>query len=128
MRLHPAFLLLFFALVPGCSEQEVGKIEKVTGKAWDRARGATSQMGDELGIDLEFPGKPDEMGLLRRVQQRLKWDQQLSGASIKVQIVQEEVVLSGNVRDESQRHRAVQLAESTDGVRKVKDVLQIVVQ
>jgi hypothetical protein len=122
----------FFALIvfaAGCSDQEVSKIEKVTGKAWDKAQAMTQQAGAELGVDLyKSAGKWEESELLRRVRQRLQWDQNLRGSDIKVQIEQEEIILTGKVRDENQRQRAVQLAESTDGVQRVKETLQIVAE
>jgi osmotically-inducible protein OsmY len=123
----PGVMLALF--IAGCSEQEIGHIERVTGKAWDKAQNATSRISAELGVDANDPlGKWEDGGLIRKVQQRLQWDQQLQGSSIKVQIESEEVVLTGNVKDERQRQRAVQLAETTDGVHRVKDTLQIVAE
>lgn len=121
--------IMLAILVAGCSEQEIGRIEKVTGKAWDKTQSAASRLTAELGIDTKDPlAKWEDGGLVRKVQQRLQWDQQLQGASIKVQIDSEEVVLTGNIKDEAQRRRAVQLAETTDGVRRVKDTLEIVAE
>src|SRR5262245_23159795 len=106
--------IMLAILIAGCSEQEIGRIENVTGKAWDKAQSATSRITAELGIDAKDPlAKWEDGGLTRKVQQRLQWDQQLQGTSIKVQIESEEVVLTGNVKDEGQRQRAVQLAETT---------------
>jgi osmotically-inducible protein OsmY len=122
-RLWASALLL---VLVGCSEQEVAKIEKVTGKAWNKAEKSAKHVSVELGLDLEgATTKLEDLTLPRRVQQRLQWDGLLKGAEIKVQIDQDQIVLTGSVRDETQRQRAVQLAESTDGVRTVKDILQI---
>jgi len=118
--------LCILALAAGCSDKDVRKIEKVTGKAWNKAEKAGQQLGAELGLDLErAASRWEDLTLPGRVEQRLRWDQLLRGADIKVQIEQDQVVLSGTIASETQRRRAVELAESTDGVQNVREALQI---
>jgi hypothetical protein len=63
-------------------------------------------------------------GLESTVVARLRQDKSLAAASIEVRVLGEGVVeLHGQVADEKQRHRAVELVDSTVGVERVVDEL-----
>jgi osmotically-inducible protein OsmY len=57
---------------------------------------------------------------------RLRWDKGLAGTAVQVDTPGTGVVrLQGTVADDQQRRRAVDLAESTQGVEKVVDELTV---
>jgi osmotically-inducible protein OsmY len=57
---------------------------------------------------------------------RLRWDKGLAGTAVQVDTPGTGVVrLQGIVADDQQRRRAVDLAESTQGVEKVVDELTV---
>jgi len=68
----------------------------------------------------------DELGVQGRVYGRLRWDKALAETRIDITVEdQEVVVLSGLVKDEETRQKAIKLAEDTVGVAEVIDRLQI---
>lgn len=110
----------------GCSDNDAERISKVGGKALDKASDATLQAGDKLGVSLRgAKGNLDDWEVSSRVNARLKWDRHLDGASIQVQADKGGVTLSGSVKSEDQRRRAVEIAESTVGVEKVTESVEI---
>ena len=66
-----------------------------------------------------------ETTLAGRVAARLHWDKNLADAQIQASAMGNTVELKGTVRDLDQRRRAVELAETTTGVDKVTDVLEV---
>jgi osmotically-inducible protein OsmY len=56
---------------------------------------------------------------------RLRWDKSLEGSDIQIQVNEKTVELQGTVENLLQRRRAVDLAESTVGVAKVDDRLEV---
>lgn len=120
------FLLVAAVFGSGCSEQEVKRIERVTGKAWDKVRQGGAVVGAELGLDLDnWQESWKHLTLPRLIEQRLRQDAALRGADIRVQIQGEEIVLSGTVMEDAQRQRAVQLTQSVQGVSRVRDALRL---
>lgn len=125
-RVRP-LLLLGLLVFLGCSEQEVKKIERVTGKAWDKARQASAQIGAELGLDADtWKQTRNRMTLPRLIEERLRQDAALRGASIRAQIENDQIVLTGTVREETQRLRALELARSVPGGESVRDNLRVI--
>ncbi len=59
-----------------------------------------------------------------RVLDRLRWDKSLAGCQIQVRTSDDMIELTGTVHNPDQRHRATALAESTEGVERVKDSLE----
>ncbi|MCS6975679.1 MAG: BON domain-containing protein [Gemmatales bacterium] len=126
-RVRPLLLLLGLLVCLGCSEQEVKKIERVTGKAWDKARQASAQIGAELGLDADtWKQTRNRLTLPRLIEERLRQDASLRGASIRVQIENDQIVLTGTVREETQRLRALELARSVPGGESVRDNLRVI--
>jgi osmotically-inducible protein OsmY len=66
-----------------------------------------------------------ETGLAGRVAARLRWDKKLADAQIRTRAMGNTVELKGTVRDAEQRRHALELAESTTGVEKVTDGLEV---
>jgi osmotically-inducible protein OsmY len=121
---HPGLVYGLLAL-SGCSDQDAAQIGKVSHKALDKARALTGMAGEQLGISLP-PAKvsSEALEISARVQARIKWDQILDGAAIQIHAEAEGIRLTGTVKNEAQRKRAVELAESTAGVTSVQDALE----
>jgi osmotically-inducible protein OsmY len=131
--LLPCALLAFL----GCTDQDVTRISKVSGKALRRAERLTGEAGEQMGINLNRVEKqvekkldvvkPDTDGLdlSDRVQKRLKWDDLLEGLNLRVRASKGVVTVSGSVRNEMQRRRALVLVESTKGVDRVVDEMEL---
>jgi hypothetical protein len=67
-----------------------------------------------------------ERDILARVNSRLRWDKQLVGATLDLEVLADgKTILRGIVIDESAKKRAVDLAQSTVGVTSVVDELKI---
>ena len=60
-----------------------------------------------------------------RVSARLRWDKSLVDAKIEVSEAGTTVELKGTVGEPAQKQRALELAESTAGVEKVTDSLEV---
>ena len=68
-----------------------------------------------------------EREVLNRVTQRIEWDKQLTGSTLKVEVQQGgSVFLRGSVMSDSAKARAVDLVENTTGVTSVTDELAVV--
>jgi hypothetical protein len=115
-------LLGLSALAAGCSRQDSDRLARVGKRLATRFEDVTADCSAGLGSSWNGGGP----GLSGRVAARLRWDKGLAGLPIQVHGAGGGTVeLKGSVRDLSQRRRAVELAESTDGVEKVNDQLQI---
>lgn len=68
-----------------------------------------------------------EREILNRVTQRIEWDKQLTGSTLKVEVQPGGMVLlKGSVMSESAKARAADLVENTTGVNGVTDELAVV--
>ncbi len=114
-------------LVCGCGGQDVDRLGRIctmaAGKFNEMAGGAHGKLAN--GWDAVF-GAISETAPEARVSARLRWDKALEKADIQVLQTGPGVVrLQGNVIDEAQQQRAVELAESTQGVEQVVNDLVI---
>jgi hypothetical protein len=128
LRFFWAVLLLgvLTALVSGCTQQDTERLGRVGRRLAAKTETLTGTCKDGLASSWQGCGSSgDESGLKHRVQERLKWDSHLQGAEIEVNASGSTVGLKGNVRDLTQRRRAVELAETTVGVEKVNDELHM---
>ncbi|MEX0611704.1 MAG: BON domain-containing protein [Pirellulales bacterium] len=100
--------------------------------------GTAEQIGERIDRGLEQLGREvrkkwgeirqsiNELGVQGRVYSRLRWDKAIATESIDIEVQEKNVVvLTGVVRDEETRRRAVRLAGDTVGVGEVVDRLQI---
>jgi hypothetical protein len=115
-------LCLFVAAcgLAGCNAEDTDRLTRVYRKLSDNFRDSTRPARDRLAGRLS--SLPD---LGNRVAARLHWDRALAGAAIEVEQQGEVIELRGAVADEDIRRRAVELAESTEGVEKVVDELTV---
>lgn len=103
----------------GCDEREMAALRKVGKRVIDKTEGLVQEAAERLAARAPEPAAAATPDLAQRVRGRLQWDRKLAGQAIAVQIQGDEVRLSGAVKDEALRQRAVDLAESTLGVAKV---------
>lgn len=67
----------------------------------------------------------DDATITTKVKSTLIADKDTSGTAIKVETDNGTVVLSGNVKTAQEKMRAVDLAKKIDGVKDVKDQIQV---
>jgi osmotically-inducible protein OsmY len=125
-KLSRLCLLAGLALAPcGCNNQDADHLANVArlsaAKVDELTGGAPGKMHN--GIEA-FRANWNEVTLQTRVASRLRWDKELEGLEIQVQMHDGAVELSGAVANLTQRQRAVQLARSTTGVGEVIDLLE----
>ena len=112
LRLLPILLLL-----TGCVKQDAEILARVGRKFADKAQASTADLREK--IPLRTNSSPTDL-----VRQRIDSDKSLQAAKIQVVAAGTEVELQGTVSADEKR-RAVELAESTRGVSKVVDSLQL---
>ena len=112
----------FVLLAAGCNRQDVDGLGRIGRKVLDRTQGAVSPLREKFDHTLKGIGA---VGLKDRVVQRLHWDKELAGVNFEVVVTNAEVELKGTLKRTEQRRRAVELAESTVGVERVTDHLQV---
>ncbi len=128
LRHRPALFLCAAVLaLAGCTQQDSECLGRIGRSLVERARGAAGALGERVGTDLKavplVAGK--EPGLKEKIEARMRWDALLSEVKIEVQVNGSEVELKGTVKNEAQRRRAGDLAESTAGVQAVNDSLKV---
>jgi hypothetical protein len=109
----------------GCDRQDADRLSRLGRKGLARAEATLAGLTCSLtGGQAGFPCGPIEGGLDLRVSARLRWDKKLAGDAIEVRAQGALIELKGKVADLAHRRRAVELAETTVGVEKVKDLLE----
>ena len=119
-----ARLLLGIALIgTGCSKHDTERLAGVGRKITEKVEASTN---DRLDTGWQsFRANLNQSGLNARVSTRLRWDKLLADTPIDVEANGGVVTLSGSVSNLDQRRRAVALAESTLGVEKVVDLIEL---
>ena len=110
----------------GCSREDTDRLSRVGRKAAARAEAVTGGAGGKLALGWQaLNADVDGLAPDARISARLRWDRSLADNPIRVYAREGEVELTGTVRDLKQRRRAVELAETTVGVERVKDSLEL---
>jgi osmotically-inducible protein OsmY len=113
-------------IATGCNQQDAERIVRVGQKLSVRAE---SLAGDQAGgLNKSWQSVRNswqETTLAGRVTARLSWDKKLAEVQIQASATGSTVELKGTVHDAEQRQRAVELAETTTGVDKVTDALEV---
>lgn len=113
-------VLALAALTTGCSRQDSERLARIGKHVAARAEALTTDC--QAGLSCGWGGA---VGVAAHVSARIRWDKSLAGLAIQVHAAGSTVELKGTVRELAQRRRAVELAETTVGVEKVNDQLQI---
>ena len=135
-RYWPAVLLSLFCLLPvGCEKQDPDHLANLARKVATRAEPLVGSVDADWLERFHTPQAPPppppvsvpvaEPGVEARVTARLRWEKALAGSSIQVVTTENGVELKGNVLDAAQKKRAVELAESTTGVDRVTESLEV---
>ncbi len=114
--------LLLGAVGSGCSRQDTECLARIGQKVLDHARHTTGEVRARLEPGWQPAPWPTAQD---RVRERLRWDRALEGTEIEVLGQQQEVELKGTVKTPAQRQRALDLAETTAGVERVTETLQV---
>lgn len=117
-------LLLFGVLLTtGCVKQDTEILSRVGRTLAEKSKTSTTGLRERLPFRITTG--MNEPTLTERVQQRLANDKQLAAVKFEIQANGAEVELKGAVEREEQKRRAVDLAETTQGVEKVVDSIQL---
>jgi hypothetical protein len=119
-------LVLAGILTAGCRDGDRDRLARIGTKVANHAEAAAGDTDGKLAQRWQaVRGGYGETGLDARVALRLRWDKDLADCRIEVTATGNVVELHGTVGDLTQRRRAVMLAETTAGVEKVTDALQV---
>lgn len=113
---------LILTVLAGCNRNDTEALGRLGQKVLERAKASTARLRHQSNIEFPSLTEPPPRA---KVAYRLEWEQTLANSSIEVRLVDNQIELTGRVQNEEQRQRAIQLAESTAGVEKVKDSLRI---
>jgi hypothetical protein len=121
-----SWLVVFLSMCPcACNSGDADRLARVGRRSAAKIDNLTCGAPNKLANSLEAVRiNWDDLTLDTRVSARLRWDNLLTDAQVHVRTLDAGTVeLSGTVNDDSQRQRAVQLAQSTVGVDRVVDLL-----
>jgi osmotically-inducible protein OsmY len=119
-------LLGFAAFAGGCKQEDAERMARVGRKLTARIEAVNADQAGGLNKGWQTVCNGwQETTLAGRVTARLRWDKKLVDAQIQASTTGNLVELKGTVRDLEQRRRAVDLAESTTGVDKVTEALEV---
>ncbi len=108
----------------GCSKGDTERLARVGRKIVEKADEMTAAANNRLHTGLRTSGV-SLSGLDARVSERLRWDKDLENTHIQVDADGPVVTLRGPVPGLVERQRAVAIAQSTVGVQKVVDLLEM---
>jgi hypothetical protein len=107
----------------GCTAQDTECLARIGRKLAERSHGAADTVREHVDGDLK--ALPRGAGLKEKIEARLRWDAMLADVTIDVHVNGNEVELKGTVKNEAQRRRAADVAETTIGVQAVNDSLKV---
>ncbi len=133
----PAGLLALCCMLPaGCEKEDPDHLANVARKVATRAEPLVGNV-DADWLQRLRGGQPSapapavaavpaaEPDIVARVTARLRWEKSLEDTSIQVIASDGGIELKGKVTDVAQKKRAVELAESTTGVDRVTESLEV---
>ncbi len=129
-RSFSGLLGITLLILSGCNQKDkekLGNIGRMVGSKMETAildikeellkkRGKSSQPTKNVNFNSETAQK---------VSERLNNDSELKDSKIEVSEVNQTIVLKGRVGDLQQKRRAVNIAETTVGVKSVQDLLRL---
>jgi osmotically-inducible protein OsmY len=113
------------ALALGCTNEDADRLGKIGRRIAARTESILADDGRLSRGCLALRSELSENALDARVTLRLRWDKELTSSAIQVTAAGSVVELSGTLSDAALRQRAVDLAQSTVGVTKVIDSLEL---
>ena len=122
----PWLLVGLSFLGSGCNRQDTECLARISHKAAARTGGLPGGLLDTLTSGWQGAhAVAEDTGLEARVASRLRWEQSLADVKINIRSNDGAIELSGTVPDLDKRRRAIAVAETTVGVSKVVDSLQL---
>ncbi len=122
----PLLLITVGVLGTGCNRQDTECLARISHKAAARTGGLPGGLLENLANGWHgVHAVGEEAGLEGRVAARLRWEQSLADVKINIRSKDGAIELSGTVPDLDKRRRAIAVAETTVGVNKVVDSLQL---
>jgi hypothetical protein len=115
-------VFVFVVVLTGCNQQDTEGLGRIGRKVLERTQAAASPLREKFDHTLKGIGATS---VKDRVQQRLQWDKALAESSIAVTVSDNVVQLKGTLKNTEQRRRAIELAETTTGVERVMDEMQV---
>lgn len=119
---------LFLILVPllaGCTARDGDLLSQALRRAGEKLEAAAGGNANQFAGRLRSTARPT-IGLVERVETRLKWDRYLDGLEVVVEGGEAGVVkVKGKMPDVAKRQRVLDLARSTVGVKDVIDQLTL---
>src|SRR5262249_32288015 len=109
----------------GCGSDDPDHLARIAKCVAAKGQGFTGDADKTLTGWQALQANMEDLTLDARVSARLRWDKDLAGAQIQVQVKEGALELKGTVHDLPQRRRAVELAQSTVGTEKVVDQLEM---
>jgi hypothetical protein len=120
------WLLGVLAVAGGCSRQDTDVLARIGRKTAARSEVVTAGVHKTVHRGCQGVWSSwDAAALETRVAARLRWEKGLNESAIEVRATGTTVELHGKVRDEGSRKRAGELAETTLGVEKVENRLEL---
>ena len=110
-------------LATGCARQDAEILSRVGHKLAENAKASSAGLREKFPFRLAAATAEPTLGDI--VKQRLATDKLLVGLTIEIQATGADIELKGTVDREEQKRRAVELAESTQGVQNVVDSIQM---
>ena len=91
-----------------------------------RAREVATKVGEETAAAAtQAKSALDDGALTAKIKSKMALDDSVKALDINVDTTKGVVTISGTVRSQAERHRALQLAKETNGVRDVVDKLVV---
>ena len=130
-------LLALLCLAPaGCEKEDPEHLANLARKVASRAEPVVNTLDTQwiqrFRVAQEAPPAPPpaavpvaEPDAVARVTSRLRYEKTLTGTSIQVVAIESGLELKGKVQRAAQKKRAVELAESTTGVDRVTESLEV---
>ncbi len=107
-------------------ERPVGTTGTLPEVDTSKAREAGAQIGEKVAVGASAAQRALENGALTaKIKSKMALDDTISASGINVDTADGVVTLSGTVRSEAERTRAVQLARETAGISRVVDRLVV---
>jgi osmotically-inducible protein OsmY len=116
-----AVCLLAVTMAAGCNQQDADCLSRIGRKVAAHARSGAGEVGGKF--DLRWARS--DPTLQEKIQDRLRFENTLTGITFEVSVKDKEVELKGTVKTPSQRQRAVELADTVAGVDRVIDSLTV---
>jgi len=111
---------------PACSDREAEQAKKNTASAVDAARAGAEKVAEKTKEVAEATGAAVSDGwITAKVKAKFADETTLNGSSINVDTADHVVTLSGAVATGASKTRAMEIAEGTEGVKRVVNQLVV---